>query len=185
MRYADDFVCAFQYQADADRFYQMLGERLGKFGLELSAEKTQVISFSRQTKGTTSFDFLGFEFRWGHDRVGKPQLKRRTSRKKLRNSLKQFAEWCKTRCRGGMKRLFRELNAKLRGYYNYYGVNGNYAGLKQFFDAAMRILFKWLNRRSQRRSYNWAGFRELLEHFQVERPRIVGRPKARRAAGQV
>ena len=78
--------------------------------------------------------------------------------------------------------MFRELNAKLRGYYNYYGVVGNYASLKQFYDQAMRILYKWLNRRSQRRSYNWAGFRELLREFQVERPRIVGRPKARRAA---
>jgi hypothetical protein len=75
--------------------------------------------------------------------------------------------------------LFRELNAKLRGYYNYYGVIGNYASLKQFFDQAMRILYKWLNRRSQRRSYNWAGFRELLADLQIERPRIVGRAKAR------
>jgi hypothetical protein len=69
--------------------------------------------------------------------------------------------------------LFRELNAELRGYYNYYGVIDNYASLQQFFRAAMRILFKWLNRR-QRRSYNWAGFRELLQRFQVERPLIVG-----------
>lgn len=183
IRYADDFVCAFQYQADADRFYQELGQRLGKFGLAVSAEKTRIIPFSQQgTLGKTSFDFLGFEFRWGTDRQGKPHLKRRTARMKLRNSLARFTEWCKVKCRYKLKDLFRELNAKLRGYYNYYGVHGNFASLSQFFNAALRILFKWLNRRSQRRSYNWTGFRELLHYFQVERPRIVGRPKTRQAA---
>ena len=186
IRYADDFVCAFQYQEDAERFYRELGERLGKFGLELSGEKTRVIPFSQQHDlGKTSFDFLGVAFRWGRDRKGRPHLKRRTSRKRLRDSLKRFTEWCKVKCRYGRKELFRELNAKLRGYYNYYGVVGNYASLKQFYDQAMRILYKWLNRRSQRRSYNWAGFRELLVEFQVERPRIVGRPKARQAASVV
>jgi RNA-directed DNA polymerase len=183
IRFADDFVCAFQYQADAEWFYQELGKRLGKFGLELSADKTRVIPFSQhQTLGKTSFDFLGFEFRWGKDRAGKPRVQRRTSRKKLRNSLKQFTVWCQEKCRHGLKDLFRELNAKLRGYYNYYGVNGNYASLNQFFKSALRILFKWLNRRSQRRSYNWTGFRELLQFFQIEQPYIVGRPKPRRIA---
>ena len=155
-----------------------MGQRLGKFGLELSEDKTRIIPFGQQHPlGRTGFDFVGFEFRWGRDRAGKPHLKRRTSRKRLRDSLKGFTEWCKVKCRYRLKDLFRELNAKLRGYYNYYGVIGNYASLNQFFQAAMRILFKWLNRRSQRRSYNWTGFRELLQHFQVERPRIVGRPK--------
>jgi len=183
IRYADDFVCAFQHQAEAERFYQELGQRLGKFGLELSASKTRVIPFSqRQALGKTGFDFLGFEFRWGKDRAGKPHLKRRTSRKRMRDSLKRFTEWCKEKCRCSQKDLFRELNAKLRGYYNYYGVNGNSRSLNEFYTSAMRILFTWLNRRSQRRSYNWAGFRELLQHFQVKRPRIVGRPKTRKAA---
>ena len=81
-----------------------------------------------------------------------------------------------------MKDLFSELNAKLRGYYNYYGVNGNYASLNQFFQQVLRILFKWLNRRSQKRSYTWTGFQDLLQDFQVERPYIMGRPKARRVA---
>jgi len=65
--------------------------------------------------------------------------------------------------------------------HNYYGVHGNSASLKQFFDGALRILLKWLNRRSQRRSYNWQGFKAIVEHFKVERPRIVGQPKTRRA----
>jgi hypothetical protein len=69
--------------------------------------------------------------------------------------------------------LFRQLNAKLRGYYHYYGVVGNYRALEQFYRQALLILFKWLNRRSQRRSYNWLGFEELLEYHRVEKPRIV------------
>ena len=183
IRFADDFVAAFQYQADAEWFYQELGQRLGKFGLELSADKTRVIPFSQHhALGKTSFDFLGFEFRWGKDRAGKPHVRRRTARKKLRNSLKQFTAWCQEKCRYGLKDLFKELNAKLRGYFNYYGVNGNYDSLNQFFRSALRILFKWLNRRSQRRSYNWTGFRELLRFFQIEQPYIVGRPKTRRVA---
>jgi group II intron reverse transcriptase/maturase len=185
IRDADDFVCAFQYQADAERFYRELGQRLGKFGLELSPDKTRVIPFTRQQgPGHTSFDFLGFECRWGRDRAGKPHLKRRTSRKKLRNSLKRVTEWCQEKCRDRRKDLVRELNAQLRGSYHYSGVNGNSASRHEFFTCVLRILFKWLNRRSQRRSYTWTGFRDLLHHFRVERPHLVGRPPPRLAAGR-
>jgi RNA-directed DNA polymerase len=178
IRYADDYVAAFQYQADAEHFYRELGPRLGKFGLEVAPDKTRVILFSsQQARGHTSFDFLGFEFRWGTNRAGKPHLKRRTARKTLRRSIQRFTAWCRETCRHRVKDVFRELNAKLRGYYRYYGVSGNYPSLQQFFYRAMHILMKWLNRRSQRRSYTWPGFKELLRHFQVERPRLVGRPQ--------
>lgn len=76
-RFADDFVCAFRYKKDAEKFYGALGLRLGKFGLELSEEKTNIISFSRFRKEeNTHFDFLGFEFRWGISRKGKDIIKR-------------------------------------------------------------------------------------------------------------
>ncbi len=183
IRYADDFVCAFQYREDAERFYRVLGKRLGKYGLELAEEKTRIIPFRRRPPtGKNRFDFLGFEFYWGKDRGGRPHLKRRTSRKKLREALRRFTMWCRRNRNLRLKTLFRRLNAKLRGYYNYYGVIGNYASLEQFYRQAMRILYKWLNRRSQRRSFNWRGFRELLEEFRIERPRIVGRPKTRKGA---
>ena len=183
IRYADDFVCGFQYQKDAERFYNAMGKRLGKFGLKLSPEKTKVIEFRRdQQSGKNSFDFLGFEFRWGKDRSGKPHLKRRTSRKKLRKSLKNFTDWCKANRHLRLDVLFKKLNAKLRGYYNYYGVIGNSAGLMEFFKQATRILFKWLNRCSQRRSYTWRGFQELIEFFIIERPRVVERPKTIKVA---
>ena len=185
IRYADDYVAAFQYQEEAERFYHELGPRLGKFGLEVAPDKTRVIPFSGQhARGRTSFDFLGFAFRWGTNRAGKPHLKRRTARKKLRNSIQRFTTWCREMCRSRVRDVFSDLNAKLRGYYRYDGVQGNYPSLQQFFHRALRILFKWLNRRSQRRSYTWPGFRELLRHFQVERPRLVGRPKPRRVTSE-
>jgi len=65
------------------------------------------------------------------------------------------------------------LRVKYCGYWNYYGVIGNYASLAQFFYRSKRILFKWLNRRSQRKSYDWTGFQDLLDFFGVEGPRIT------------
>lgn len=177
IRYADDFVCAFEREGDAERFYRVLGKRLEKFGLELSAEKTRVIAFDRGQSEQEGFEFLGFEFRWGQDRQGKAHVKRRTSRKKLRSSLDRFTEWCRQKRHCPVKEWFKELKPKLQGYYNYYGVSGNYASLQQFFGEAMQILRKWLNRRSQRKSYSWEGFRALIEHFQVPRPRIRPRPR--------
>jgi len=182
LRYADDYICAFEDQEEAERFYAALGPRLEKFGLTLAAEKTRILPFRRQQPtGQGSFEFLGFEFRWGWDRAGKAHLKRRTARAKLRASLPRFTQWCQENRQRRLRMLFKQLNSKLRGYYHYYGVHGNSASLKQFFDGALRILLKWLNRRSQRRSYNWQGFTAILEHFKVERPRIVGHPKRRKA----
>ena len=178
IRYADDFVCAFEHQADAQRFYEVLGKRLGKFGLELSAEKTQVIAFRATPEpGQTSFNFLGFEFRWGKDRAGKGHVQRRTARKNLRNSLKRFNEWCRQNRHLRLPELFRQLNAKLRGHFNYYGIKDNSASLTQFYSQALPMLLKHLNQRSQRRSYNWNGFTQLLEQFGVEKPRIHERPR--------
>jgi len=173
LRYADDFVCGFGRAETAQRFYSELAERLRKFGLELAAAKTRVIPFSRYRRGETSFDFLGFEFRWGTDRKGQARLQLRTARKKFRNSVKRVAEWCKQNRHRRVGEQFKLLNAKLRGYYNYYGVIGNYASLAEFFYHVQRLHLKWLNRRSQRPSYNWEGYRMLIQYFALERPRIV------------
>lgn len=184
IRYADDFVCAFEYEEDAKAFFKALGLRLAKYGLQLAADKTRVFHFSRSNEpGLSRFDFLGFEFRWDKDRAGKPHVVRRTSRKKLRNSIASFTQWCKESRNVRLKVLFPQLNRKLRGYYNYYGVTGNAVGLKEFHSRAMETLLKWLNRRSQRRSFNWHGFKDLLDHFQVPRPRITDQPRLRTIAG--
>jgi len=173
----------FEDQADAERFYNVLGQRLEKFGLELSGAKTRLMPCSRHRQaGKTRFELLGFAFRWGKDRKGKEHLKRRTARKKHRSALQRFTAWCKENRHHRWPALFKRLNAKLRGYYNDSGVHGNAASLQEFFNQAMRILLKWLNRRSQRHSYTWQGFTAVREHCTVARPRIVGRPKTRQAA---
>src|SRR6266550_487516 len=168
VRYADDFVCGFGRAEEAQRFYSELEERLRKFGLELAKDKTRVIPFSRYRRGETSFDFLGFEFRWGTDRKGLARLKRHTARKKFRSSVKRVAEWCKKNRHRRVGEQFQLLNAKLRGYYHYYGVNGNYDSLKEFFQLVQRLHLKWLNRRSQRPSYTWEGYYALVQRFALE-----------------
>jgi len=172
-RYADDFVCGFGRVEEAERFYHELEERLRKFGLELAQDKTRVIPFSRYRQGETGFEFLGFEFRWGVNRKGHAWLKRRTARKKLRNSLKRVTEWCRQNRHRRVREQVQLLNAKLRGYKNYYGVSGNSASLDEFFYQVRRIHQRWLNQRSQRRSYTWAAYNELMCLLRLEQPRIM------------
>lgn len=176
-RFADDFVCAFEYKEDAERFYNVLGKRLKKFGLEVAEDKTKIINFDRfKEQERDSFEFLGFEFRWGVSRKGNTILKKRTARKKLRNSIARMTEWIKENRSGKLSMLFKQLNAKLRGHYNYYGVIGNYLSLRKFYNRTTILLKKWLNRRSQRSSYNWKGFSEMLKHYRIEKPRITEKP---------
>ena len=177
-RYADDFVCAFEYEKDAQRFYEALEKRLNKFNLEVAENKTHLLVFSRsKIRNGSSFNFLGFEFRWGlnrriNNRLRIPIIKRRTSREKLYASLANFKVWLKKSSRLPKNILFAMLNRKLRGYYNYYGIIGNYKSLGSFVYRVTQALFKWLNRRSQRKSYNWEGFNELVKHFGIAKPRI-------------
>jgi RNA-directed DNA polymerase len=181
IRFADDFVCVFEKEEEAQRFYEVLGKRLGKFKLDLSAEKTQIIPFStKRTVGSSSFNFLGFEFRWGKDRAGKPHVNKRTARKSLRDSLRRFKLWCQENRHRHLSDLFKALNVKLRGYFNYFGVHGNLPSLALFHYHTIKFLWKYLNQRSQRKSYNWEGFSQLLAQFGVVKPHIVNRPRRKR-----
>ena len=108
----------------------------------------------------------------------------RTARPKLRAALERFTPWCREKRHRRLSGLCPELNGKRRGDYQYYGVHGNSASLKQFLDGALRILLKWLTRRSQRRSYNWQSFTDILEHFKGERPRISAHRKTRKATAR-
>jgi hypothetical protein len=100
---------------------------------------------------------------------------------KSRTAPLQHTWWCKENRHLRLPVLFQRLNAKLRGYSHSYGVHGNAASLKEFFNSTMGILLKWLNQRSQRHSYTWQGDKGVLERCKVARPRIVGRPKTRQA----
>lgn len=175
IRYADDYVCCFQYHRDLQKFRRAVDDRLGKFNLELSKEKTRSIKFTRFiTKNSESFNFLGFEYRWGLSRSGKPLIKMRTSKKKFRLALSAIKAWVRRDRFEGTAEIMEALRPKLQGYFNYYGVSGNMEMLKSFYHHTINIVLKWLNRRSQRKSYNWTGFMELLKQFHIPTPRIIG-----------
>jgi len=176
MRFADDFVCCFQYHDDALRFYSVLGKRLRKFNLELSVEKTRMLKFTRfSVENGQAFTFLGFDYRWKESKAGKPLITMRTAKKKFRASLASFTEWIKrVRCRLGTAGIMRKLRQKLQGYWNYYGVCGNFEMLSHYFHQVKLLVLKWLNRRSQRKSCNWERFEAMLKHYKVPRPRIIG-----------
>jgi len=182
VRYADDFICMVQYIDDAQRIEQALRERFAKFDLELHPEKTRVISFGRyerqnakrQSRRTNTFDFLGFTHYCDTSRKGKFIVGRKTSGKKFRMKCKEMNNWLKKmRNYKQSKEWWPILQAKLRGHYQYYGVSGNMQSLKRFYSLTLRMTLKWLNRRSQRKSYSWEGFYRYLDHYPLPEPKIV------------
>lgn len=174
-RYADDWVCAFRFKSDAERFYRALPGRVQKFKLEVAPEKTRILRFSRfHPSMKRRVTFLGFEFFWKEDRQGVPRVMRRTSRKRLQGACRRIKEWIKLNRHLPGTEFYRRLNARLRGHYNYYGVRGNSVSLYRFFEWAMECTFKWLNRRGgKRKSFSWEKFNKILEFVNIARPRIT------------
>ena len=123
-----------------------------------------------------AFTFLGFEFYWAKTRRGFPTVKRRTSKKKFRSSLSNFQEWLQKNRSRPLGWLGDKLSEKLRGYWNYYGVIGNFVSIERYYKAIKKLTWKWLNRRSQRRSYRAAGFDMMWENWALPRPRILECP---------
>lgn len=166
VRYADDFVAAFRVESDADQFYKWLPERFAKFGLTLSEEKTKKIQFNRFEKNTNEpFSFLGFTFFWDVSRKGNDVVKVHTSSKKIHHTLQDTKQWIKDNRSKPITWIIEMLKMKIRGHKNYFGIQGNSARIKQVVDEIVRILYKWLNRRSQRKSYNWTSFKEMLRFY--------------------
>ena len=176
IRFADDYVCCFQYHDELKKVERALPNRLGKFNLELAPDKKKTIKFTRfETQRSESFVFLGFEYRWVLSRKKKPLVKMVTARKKFQQALSNMKAWIKTnRCVLDLTELMEQFAAKLQGHYNYYGVCGNFEKIGSFYNLSCKIVCKWLNRRSQRKSFNWRGFEGLLQSFSIPRPRITG-----------
>ncbi len=172
VRYADDFVCTFKSWYDAAMFYKALPIRLAKFGLELAKEKTRIIEFgrfatdNRRKRGEgkpQTFDFLGFTFYCGKSRMGSFLVRVKSARKKVTSKLKKLSVWLKSNRNMQVTRLLDKLRRSLDGYYNYYCVTGNVRNVSKFSYQVIKLLFKWLNRRSQKRSYSWMQFNDLLK----------------------
>lgn len=180
VRYADDFVCCFQYEYDANRFYNELQNRLAKFNLSIAVEKTKIINFGRFAeekcakqgkKKPDTFDFLGFTHYCSKSRQGKFRVKRRTSRKKYKAALLNMKEWIRNNRITPIKTLIKELNVKLRGHYQYYGITDN-SRISNFYNDTIRLLYKWLNRRSQRRSFGWDKYNLFLKRHEILKPKV-------------
>lgn len=174
-RYSDDFVCVFRDKRDAERIYKVLPKRLGKFGLQLKPEKTQILRFSRIDRSMQQrFCFLGFEFYWKIDRCGRPRVMCRTARKKLQAACQRIKGWIKQNRHLPGREFFKGLNIRLRGHYNYYGVKYNYESLNRFFKWAIECTFKWLNRRGgKRKSFTKETLERILYLVGIARPRIT------------
>lgn len=182
IRYADDFVIGCTDREDAQKVWGMLPDRLKQFGLELSPEKSRLMEFGRKAyregKGggnrLGTFDFLGFTHYMTRSRKGGARLGRKTIGKRYRSTLLAINDKLRNlRNLLSFRELHVHLGRVLNGYYNYYGFAGNAATLSKFAYAVERMWFKWLNRRSQRKSFNWEEFQELLKRFPLPRPRIV------------
>jgi len=183
IRYCDDFVCCFQNKDEAEKFYYDLIERFKKFGLEVAPDKTKIIEFgrfaekNREKRGEgkpETFDFLGFTFYCGTDSKKKFfRCRVKTSRKRMRRKIREIKDWMKSNRVLKVSVLIYKLNQKLRGYYQYYAVTDNIKEVKRYLKIVTWLLYKWLNRRSQRRSYTLATFfNGLLRTCPLLEPKI-------------
>jgi group II intron reverse transcriptase/maturase len=163
-RYADDLVICCRYEEDAARVRKALGKRLDKYKLRLNEEKTKMVQFSKhqERRGTKqgAFDFLGFTFYLGKSRKGVIIPKVKTCGKRYRSKLNRVKDWAKEiRNQEPLGSVWKTFCSKLRGHVQYYGVSFNSKAVANFLREATKILFKWLNRRSQRKSFDWGKFR--------------------------
>jgi RNA-directed DNA polymerase len=163
-RYADDLVICCRYEEDAVRIKKVLGKRLEKYKLKLNEEKTKMVNFSksktRRGIKQEAFDFLGFTFYLGRSMRGGIIPKVKTCGKRYRSKLNKVKDWAQQiRNQESLGSIWKTFCAKLRGHVQYYGVSFNSKAVGSFLRAAEKILFKWLNRRSQRKSFDWDKFR--------------------------
>jgi group II intron reverse transcriptase/maturase len=179
LRYADDCMAVFEFEDDAQRFMQVLPKRLEKFGLRLNQSKTQLLAFGKRQawqafkngEHLPTLDFLGLTHYWGKSRNGKTRLKRKTSKKRYRRALVTINQWLRQE-RNALKLpdLWQRIGLKMRGHFNYFGVTDNSQALHRFERAVHWKLFKWLNRRSQRRSFTWETFKRYLARYPLPKP---------------
>lgn len=182
VNYADDNVMCFQYRNEAEQTYKILQARLKQMGLEFAEEKTRLIEFGRfavennnkRGKGKPEiFDFLGFtHYCSKSNKTGKFRVKRKTSRKKYKQKVKEFKMWIKENRNKPLNEIMKTVKKKLIGHYNYYGITDNSRSISNYAYEIRKLLMKWLNRRSQKKSYNSEGFNKMLEAYKLPIPKI-------------
>ena len=179
VRYCDDYVCCFESEFEAKEFLRQLKMRLREFNLELAEDKTKIIMFGRFAESDTkkngggkpeTFDFLGFTHYCSRSADGKRfRVKRTTSKKKKKASREKISKWIKENMHERPKWLVSELNRKLTGYFNYYGVTDNGKQIQKMRDYVIRTLFKTLRRRSNKNKLTWDSFNKMLEFYKLKK----------------
>lgn len=181
IRYADDFVVCFQIKKEAETFEERLRERLSKFGLKIAEEKSKVIKFGRyfwekarrEGKRLEVFDFLGFTHYCDKTRRDNFKLGRKTAKNKFRQKIKEMNEWLgRVRNLVKIEEWWRVLRLKLIGHYRYYGISGNMPEMQAYYKQTMRLVYKWVNRRSEKKSYNWKQFSNFVKYNPLPLPKI-------------
>ena len=181
LRYCDDFIIGFEREDDARRVRVVLEKRLGRFGLTLHPDKTRLLPFWRppmtqqRGQGPATFDFLGFTFYWRRTRIGHWRMGCKTRRASLRRAKQAIYDWCRRHRHQPVEAQHAALSRRLRGHFNYFGVNGNFQSLLQLVGATKRAWYKWLCRRSQRKRLTWERFTDFLRQRPLPRPRIMVR----------
>lgn len=181
VRYADDFVCCFQSKTEAVNFYYALIERLKKFNLEIADDKSKILPFGRfaeqncKRQGNNkpdTFDFLGFTHFCSKSKEGLFRVKRKTSGKKVRAKLKDCKEWLKINRTTDIHIVIDRLQRSLRGYYNYYCITDNTSHVSNFRDKVRKLFYKWMNRRSQKKSFNYKKLDLFLKRYPLPIPKV-------------
>jgi group II intron reverse transcriptase/maturase len=184
VRYCDDFVILAQYKVDAEMILREVKQRLDDNGLTVNEDKTRVVSFGRFEKENArrtgrkanTFDFLGFTHYISVTRWGKFKVGRKTSKKRIRRSFVVMNRWLAAiRNALPLREWWKLLSVKMLGHYAYYGVSDNSRSIGVYYWRITRIVYKWLNRRSQKAAMSWEGFKKYLEKYPLPKPRIVHR----------
>jgi RNA-directed DNA polymerase len=175
IRWADDFIIAFENKTDAERVMKVLPERFNKYKLNLHPDKTQLIDFSnpntdKDDRKRDTFDFLGFTYYWGKGLNGSWAIKKKTARKSLKRFIKRMHQFCKDNMHEPIKEQYSTICSKLRGFYQYFGVRSNYRALERVRKYTGEIWQKWLSRRSSKGKVR---FEDLKEKYPLPLPRIV------------
>jgi len=179
--WATRLVVCYEREEEAHRFVKQVEERFAKFGLKVSVTKTRVIEFGRKAwekaqKGVEkagTFEFLGFTHYCGTTRNGKFKVGRKTAKGKYKEKVKAMKEWVKrVSKRAKMREWWKVLQQKMMGHYRYYGVSGNMRSVRQWYLAVYWLVYKWINRRSQKRSYTLERYNRFLKYNPLPRPKI-------------
>ena len=182
VRFADDFVMTFETHHDAQRVLEVLGKRLGRYGLTLHPDKTRFIDFRPQRRGDTPadckappFDFLGFTHTWVKSRRGKNVVRQTTAKSRFARALTALKDWCRKNRHRPMLEQHARLSAALDDHFAYYGITGNIWQLGRYRQQVTKTWHKWLGRRTRAKPLSWDRLNAFLDRHPLPRARIIHR----------